>query len=542
MKRLIRIVAAVATLGILAADVAQGQGTPSGGSEAKGKPGGVVRTRIHASIKHLDPVVTGHGAYAFTLFPMLSNLVKHDPLDPKGVRLVADLAESWKVSDSGEAVEFKLRNGLKWSDGKPLTAEDVKFTFDIIRDPPAKYVSARKGLWASIKMIETPDPRTIRFILHAPSASFLSNLAWGWTKIMPKHTWEDDGGWRKNKVGSGPFVIQQDWQPSMATWTYRRNPHYYEPGRPYLDGLEFSAVPDVNSAVAALMGGRFDALSPGMYGGVTEEIEADILRRRPNLKAYRTVGFTFAYFAMNTKKQPFTDVRVRQAVSEAIDRKQFACCGPFTGAVSAIMHPGGQWARPLESLQNLPGYGQNMDARIANAKKLLATAGYPNGFSTTMHFWAGHVSAPQAEMAQAMLAKIGINLTLVPTQDLRAVEGTGQHAMSTISFAVADDPDVIFGGHFITNGGRNYAYMSIPELDDLFVKQSRMMDLAQRKDIVHRMERLAIEHAGYVVLDYGWGQTIREKDLKFVGHNADQGLYGDQNHTMWNLETLYWDR
>ena len=219
MKRLLGIVAVVATLGLLTAGVAQGQGTPSGGAEAKVKRGGVVRTRIHASIKHLDPVVTGHGAYAFTLFPMLSNLVKHDPLDPKGIRIVADLAESWKVSDSGETVEFKLRNGLKWSDGKPLTAEDVKFTFDIIRNPPGKYVSARKGLWASIKTIETPDPRTIRFILHAPSASFLSNVAWGWTKIMPKHTWEDDGGWRKNKVGSGPFIIQHDWQPSMATWT-----------------------------------------------------------------------------------------------------------------------------------------------------------------------------------------------------------------------------------------------------------------------------------------------------------------------------------
>lgn len=540
-KRLCGIVTAVATLAVLAVGTARGQGTPAGGEE-KVKRGGTARVRIHATITHLDPVVTGHGAFAFTLFPMLSNLIKHDPLDPTGTRLVGDLAETWKVVDGGETVEFRLRTGLKWSDGKALTSDDVKFTFDVIRNPPGKYVSARKELWSTIKSIETPDARTVRFILDGPSASFLNNVAWGWTKIMPKHTWQEDGGWRRNKVGSGPFVIQQDWQPSMPTWTYRRNPNYHTPRRPYVDGLEFSAVPDVNSAVAALIGGRFDSLSGGMYGAVNEETEAEIIRRRPNLKAYRTVGFTFAYIAMNTKKEPFGDIRVRQAVSEAIDRKQFACCGPFTGAVSGIMPTGGQWGQPLEALQKLPGYGPNMDSRMASAKKLLAAAGYPNGFSTTIHFWAGHTTAPQAELAQAMLAKIGIKLTLVPTQDIRAVEAPGQHAMSTISFAVADDPDVIFGGHFVTKGGRNYAHMSMAELDDLFVKQSRTLDAAQRRELVHRMERLAIEHAGYVVLDYGWHQMIRDKDLKFAGHSADKGLYGDQNHTMWNLETLYWDR
>jgi peptide/nickel transport system substrate-binding protein len=539
--RVTRVCGMVAALAVLAAGVARAQGPPAGGNE-KGKRGGTVRIRMHDNILHRDPLVTGGGAYAFSLFPTLSNLVKRDPLDPTGARIVADLAETWKVSDGGETVEFRLRNGLTWSDGKPLTSDDVKFTFDVIRNPPGKYVSARKELWSDIKSIETPDARTVRFMLHGPSASFLSNVAWGWTKIMPKHTWQEDGGWRRNKVGSGPFIVQPDWQPSMPTWTYRRNPNYHVPGRPYLDGLELSAVADVNSAVAALIGGRFDAFSGGMYGAVNEDIEATILRRRPNLRAYRTVGLTFAYIAMNTRKEPFGDIRVRQAVSEAIDRKQFACCGPFTGVASGIMPPGSQWAQSLEALQALPGYGSSMDTRIANAKKLLVAAGYPNGFSTTMHFGAGQVTAPNAELAQAMLAKIGIKVTLVPTQDIRAVEGPGQHAMSTLMFAVADDPDVIFGGHFVTKGGRNYARMSVPELDDLFVKQSRTLDSARRRELVHRMERLAIEHAGYVVLDYGWSQMIRDKDLKFVGHNADKGLYGDQVHTMWNLETLYWDR
>src|SRR5262244_3633827 len=245
--------------------------------------------------------------------PCFNNLVVYDPT--KKVEsldtIVGDLAEKWSWQDNYRNLVFFLRKNVKWHDGKPFTSKDVKFTFDMLReaaDAPAKLrLNPRKDWYANVDVVETPDPRTVVFHLKRPQPSLLLMLASGYTPIYAAHV--PPAQYRTSCVGTGPFKVKE-WRKGEFV-EYVRNPDYFVKGRPHLDGLRYVIIAERGTATAALQAGRVDVAFPGE----TPKPIADQLKKAEPRLVINAVGTSVVdHLIMNTRRPPFDNVKLRQAV------------------------------------------------------------------------------------------------------------------------------------------------------------------------------------------------------------------------------------
>ncbi|MDP2952689.1 MAG: ABC transporter substrate-binding protein, partial [Chloroflexota bacterium] len=172
--------------------------------------------------------------------PAYSLLVQNDPADNS--KIIPDLAERWEVSPDGKVYTFYIRKGVKFHDGKPATSADVKANFDRIIFPPKGVLSHRKDTLQSVEKLEAPDDYTVRFILKFPHAGFLQMVGNPYNSIFPKHVLEAKGDMKKDIVGTGPFKLK-DFNRGVS-FELVKNPDYFVPGRPYLDGITFYIIKD----------------------------------------------------------------------------------------------------------------------------------------------------------------------------------------------------------------------------------------------------------------------------------------------------------
>src|SRR5216117_1124472 len=215
--------------------------------------GGILLAAIGADAPSLDPHQESTFATLQMVAPLYSTLIQIDPLSyPK---IIGDAASEWKIAPDGLTYTFKLRGGIRFHDGSPLTAADVKATYDKIVFPPAGTLSIRKNAYTEIASIEAPDPSTVVFKLKFPSASLLNNLASPWNVIYPKKYLDRDPNYFKtNVVGSGPFKFKGHTRGS--TFEGERNPDYFVKDRPYLAGYKFFISPETTVRAAAIRSGR----------------------------------------------------------------------------------------------------------------------------------------------------------------------------------------------------------------------------------------------------------------------------------------------
>src|SRR5438094_126100 len=182
--------------------------------------------------------------------PHYSTLLRVDPTDTTGTRIIGDLAESWTTSKDGLTYTFKIRRGVKFHDGSALTARDVKASYDKIINPPPGLTSPRKGQYAVIEALEAPDAETVIFRLKHPSAGFLSGLASPWNWIYKADILAKDPHWyEKNVMGTGPFTFVEHVKGSH--WVGKRFADYWDRGRPYLDGYRAIFIPNTAARIAA---------------------------------------------------------------------------------------------------------------------------------------------------------------------------------------------------------------------------------------------------------------------------------------------------
>jgi len=233
-------------------------------------------------------------------------------------------------------------------------------------------------------------------------------------------------------------------------------------------------------------------------------------QQNPNLIHASAPSLIVSHFSMQTEKPPFDDLRVRQALSEAIRRESIAELGNQAGAVGTGVYPLGPWAMPVEMRQQLIGYGPDMAKRIAHAKELLAAYEKEKGkidwskikiqCSTNIKF-----SCENAQVVQQLLKKINVNFEIEPmlVAQHRGNEVSGNYILSLLGAAVDfDDPIDSFGQWFVTKGGRWYQRHSLPDLDKLFEQQKFTADLAARKQLIWDMDKLAMNDAAYLVLHW----------------------------------------
>jgi peptide/nickel transport system substrate-binding protein len=466
-------------------DPLRGSGTPL--------RGGVLSRRLPGDPPNFDTLANTTGWVVFVAAPCYNALVRFDEFDPD--KVIPDLAESIELSADGKAYTFRLRKGVKFHDGAPCTADDVKYTFDVIREPPKGVVSVRANLLDAVESIVTVDSHTVRFNLKRKSPSLLVNLACAWMVVLPKHILEK-GPMKDVMVGTGPFKFKE--YKRGVSLELVRNPDYHLPSRPYLDGIKYFMIPDESTAHAYFRTGQLDEYVPGP--GVALARQRDVAQRAYMQKIFST-GALSVYF--NLQEKPYDDIRVRQAIALAIDR-QAALNTVYSGlgATAGFSMPG-KWALPPAELKAIPGYGDYKDSNIVQAKALLAAAGYPNGFKDTM--LARRLAAHEAHaiFIKDQLTKIGIEITLDLQETAAYYQKESKRQWKMIAGALdylSNDPDAMYADTVTCDGNFNRAKLCDAKIDDLVTRQSQELDEKKRIALVNELEkRVLSQYAVFMV-------------------------------------------
>ncbi len=311
MQRLARLLlaAAVALPGLLA-----------GGSDAQAqKQGGILRVYHRDSPANMSIHEAGTISVVAPMMGVFNNLVVFDP-NQKQNRLddiVPDLADSWSLSSDGTALTFKLHPGVKWHDGKPFTANDVKCTWDLLQGKTAEKLrlNAREAWWHNLNEVTADSELQATFHLKRPQPSFIALLSSGFTPVYPCHVTPSQ--MRQHPIGTGPFKFAE-FKPNQSIKIVR-NPDYWKPGRPYLDGVEWTIIPNRSTQLLAFIAGQFDMTFP--YE-VTIPMLKELHARMPQAIC-ETEPLNVAPNLLITRKPPFDNVELRRAIADTIDHKAF---------------------------------------------------------------------------------------------------------------------------------------------------------------------------------------------------------------------------
>jgi len=442
--------------------------------------------------------------------PCYSNLVYFDPAQrlETADTVIPELAEKWSWQDGYRSLVFFLRKGVKWHDGQPFTARDVKFTFDMVREAPDSQgklrVNPRKDWYANVEAIEVADASTVVFRLKRPQPGFLLLLATGQSPVFPAHVPVAEH--RTRCVGTGPFKLKE-WRRNEFV-EYVRNPDYFVPGRPYLDGLRYTVISERGTRAAALQAGRLDAANPG---DVTRNIANQLKAAVPSMVVQEVGSGVVDNILMHHGKPPFNDARLRRAVHTALDRPAFikgvAEGGALIGGAMAPP-PVGSWGISQADLVAIHGKPEDGKAR---ARKILAELGYgpatPLRIDAVTRTLASYVDLSAWVISE--LKQVGIEVSL---RQLDAVQWYSVTTRKEFTLAIAvsgiglDEPDAVLVENFTCHSVRNYIGYCNEQIGALIDKQSQEIDARKRKalvaDILKRLEQEAARPVVAWRMDY----------------------------------------
>lgn len=462
------------------------------------KPGGTLTFAVTGDTPTYDCHATTTYGAIHVLAPHYSLLVKADPNNyPK---IAPDLAESWTVSPDAKTYTFKIRSGVTFHDGSPLTSADIKATFDRLRKPPEGVLSVRKAVFEDIASIEAPDASTVVFKLDQPDANFLDVVALPYNCVYSAALLaKDQRAPEKTVMGTGPYTFVE--HVNGATWTGKKFDKYFEKGKPYLDG--FKAYYIKSSALAnALKGGQVMA----EFRSVTPP-ERDQLKQAMGDKivVQETPWLCRMDVFLNAKKKPFDDPRVRRALQMSIDRwggstplGKIAIVGP----VGSMLRPGSELALSPDELAKLPGYSRDIEAARAQARKLLEEAGQKDlkikllNRNTPMPF------TPVGVFVVDQWKRIGVTVEHqqldVSIQKKNTQSGEFEAALDTFCVDSDDPRPKLLTFLSRSKSPRNVAHNESPEVDKLFEELKATADPAARKKIAAAIQT-AVINEGYAV-------------------------------------------
>jgi peptide/nickel transport system substrate-binding protein len=519
---------------MLAPSVTRGQAPKRGGTLA-------LRTWDPA---HFDPMLTiafkTHIPYTFTH----SRLLKHKA----GPSVVAgtfpiegDLAESWTQPNETTHV-FKLRKGVRWHNkppvnGRELTAEDVVYTVERFLTVKG---NANAYMLASVAKVEAVDRYTVKFMLKEPFAWFLDILANPMAvAIVAKECVEKFGDLKKveSVVGTGPWMLE-GYRPNVGL-TFVRNPNYFIAGLPYIDRVEMTVDEDNASRMAAFLTGKYD-LGWEFPGTINRtdwvQIKDKLQARRPTLRTAEFPSNVMTHISMRTDQKPFSDPRVRQAMSLAMDRQGmidslFEGVGVYNPPVPAALK---EWSLPIDQLGEGAKY-YTYDP--AEAKRLLTAAGYPSGFQGPMCFH-GYGSTLLIDAMQTVLKNlkdVGIELKL-DQKEYGAYISTcfyGKFDFTTYGPQTPFlEPDNFLFGQYYPGELKNQSHINDQVAADMLVRQRRTFDVAKRREIINDIQRHLAKQQYYVQIPSGVYVAVWEGALKNYGPNLGYD-YGGRLTAAW---------
>ncbi len=426
-----------------------------------------------------DPYLTADANTVALTWNLYDQLVT---VDAKG-NLQPDLATSWSYSADGRTLTFHLRSGVRFDDGHTLTSADVRSSFQRMLDPATKDPDASD--YKVIASIDTPDPSTVVMHLSSYDAALLSDLALPFAAIEPAGV--DPATLKTKPDGTGPYELSS-WTPGQDV-VLKANPHYWQPGLPHIPTVDLKIVPDPATQIADLLAGSIDLL-PGLSGQ-----QASQLKGNSGVTLTSAPSGNIQIMAINNARKPFNDVRVRQALSLAVNRDAVV-----QGAWFGYATPVGTFLPP-----NSPYYSpQPTPYDPAKAKQLLAQAGYPNGFSSVLDLpslYPVHVQTGQVIAAQ--LAQIGVQLKLNQVEWatwLSQDYAKRQYDLTIISHTGRLDPDTLLV-RFTSTYPYNYENYRNPAYDTLIAQGRATQDVAKRRQIYAQAQQILATDVPAVFLD-----------------------------------------
>jgi peptide/nickel transport system substrate-binding protein len=495
------------TAAALAVGLGLGIPGPARPPMAWGQPAALV-VQITAEPPGLDLTVTPASATATVVFYNVQEaLVK---VDAQG-RLVPWLAERWQTTDN-LYYTFFLKKGVRFHNGRELTAEDVKFVLDRARNPETKHPHVKQ--YEDIANVQVRDSYTVTIGLKRTNAMFLYNLARQGSVIYPRDAVEQQ---KSQPIGTGPFILER-WDRGDRI-VLKRHADYHVKGLPKLERVTFRFVPDANAALAALQAGDIDVMA---FGLGPESVE--VVRRAPNLQLILGETTSDVILALNNSKKPFSDVRVRRAITHAIDKPEVV-----KGAMFGLGRILGSNVDPLNP------YFVDMSKAVphdpARAKQLLAEAGYPAGFEAVLRV------APQypytvrtGEVLVEQLAKTGIRVKLEQIewgQWLDRVYKNADYDMTIIGHAESWD-----AGNY-ANPKYYYRYDS-PRFQAVFQESETTLDDKKRRELYAELQKIMADEAPVVWL-YVYPRLVAAK-------KGVQGIWKDLPTPSLDLSEVGWTK
>jgi ABC-type transport system substrate-binding protein len=402
-------------------------------------------------------------------------------LDPQ-MRPQPDLATSWDIAPDGKTYTFHLRKGVKFHNGRELTAADVKYTYERIINPDT--ASIARSFFEPIDHIDATDPYTVTIVLKAAYTPFLVNTAASWAGIVAREIVEANAGdINKVEAGSGPYKLQE-WTPDTQT-VLVRNPDYYIPGQPTLDKITFLIMPDESARLAALRTGniQFTVLTAAGF---------DTIKSDASVKALESPTLSYFYLGMNVAKPPFDKPQVRQAISYAVDRNEiissvFRGHARITGPVPSAM---ADWAVDTSQFDT---YTPNLD----KAKQLMADAGVSNVKTTMSAIASLPAQVDAAQVIRSQLLKIGIDAEVTPLETGVYVDTWRKKAMELMvgGNGSGTNPDRAVCFFFCTDGSANVWNYSNPKVDSDGTEARSATDQAQAKTLYADAQKIIVDDA-----------------------------------------------
>jgi len=504
------------------------------------KQGGILRIYHRDSPANLSIYEEGTISVVAPAMGVFNNLVVFDPKRKQNRidDIVPDLADSWSWNPEGTELTFKLHPDVKWHDGKPFTANDVKCTWDLLQGKVQDKLrlNAREAWWLNLDHVSADSELQATFHLKRRQPSFIALLASGFTPVYPCHV--SASQMRQHPIGTGPFKFVE-FKPNQSI-KVERNPDYWKKGLPYLDGIEWTIIPNRSTAILAFIAGNFDMTFP--YE-VTIPMLKDVHSQMPSAVC-ETSPLNVAPNLLITQKPPFDNLDLRRAIALSIDHKALIdILGEGQGDLSTAMLPGpeGIWGMPKEMMQTLPGYDPDVAKNRAAAQELMKKLGYGPDKHLAVKISSRNLAIYRdpASILIDQLKNIWIDgeIELVETAQWlpRLVRSDFVMAQSLVGSGL-DDPDQNFYENYVCDSNRNYTHTCDRDWDKRVDEQSMEPDPQKRNEMVWKLDADLQQRVVRPILYAMRQATCWRPEVKGIN------LMSNSIYNGWRMEDVWLDK
>jgi peptide/nickel transport system substrate-binding protein len=510
----------------------------SGVADAAEKQGGIFRVYHRDSPGSASIHEEATYSTNVPFMPVFNNLVlyKQDVAQNSLETIVPELAESWAWSADQKSLIFKLRQGVKWHDGKPFTSADVKCTFEMLMGKSAQKFrkNPRKSWYDEVVDLTANGDFEVSFNLKRPQPALLALLASGYTPVYPCHVSAAD--MRTRPVGTGPFKFVEFKANESIKLT--RNPDYWKKDRPFLDGIEFTIIANRSTAILGFLAGKFDMTFPTE---VSIPLLKDVKTQAPNAVCVVAPNNVSTNIIVNSSSPPFDSLDIRRALALALDRKPFISIlfeGQADIGGTMLPAPAGLWAMPKEMLETIPGYGPDVNANREQARKLMQKAGYGPDKHLTVKVSTRNIPVYRDPAVilidQLKSIYIDADLDVVETANWFPKVARKDYALGlNLTGNAVDDPDQSFYENYSCKSERNYTNYCNADIEKMFDEQSQETDIAKRKKLVWEIDKKLQEDVARPIIFHSRTGTCWQPYVKGVTVMVNSSYNGYRYEDVW---------